>query len=506
LPQQTHDAGCAGAGVGGLASKPGVGASSASAVTAPANLTAPALAAGSADAATSGTEELRGAVTGDAAAGLGGFATPTKAARAAGNEATGAAAGRASTRAGAAAPAGGADATTPLAAAGAAVTGAAASLTTPPAAAAASAHASPSAVTPASHATASKRQPRSQARATAPRLRFTPDGKQVPIGNGGVGPADAYWWTQSLHDVSLHVVLPPGVRSKRQLGVRVGRDSVEVIVTGVAGPAAAPAARIRAAADTAGTDAGPSSNAAATAAGSNDANAAATCSGSGAPTSAAGGASVVMLAGQLYGPVRVDTESCGPAGVFWTWDSDPRAAHGRPRLPREADAGTGGDKGGAGRAAAEEDAEAGCAGQGEGEVEGEACSGVLTIPLEKAEDVWWRRILADPEAAAVPPHVMGLSGAGVGAGGAAGAETSSASARGVGTPARPAPGTRRAPGTATGAAGAASPAIPGLGAAPSPYDIDASLVDSTRPVDDYDADTQSAIRRIMYEQVSWVFA
>jgi hypothetical protein len=318
-------------------------------------------------------------------------------------------------------------------------------------------------------------------------VRFTPDGKQVPIGNGGVGPADAYWWTQSLHDVSLHVVLPPGVRSKRQLGVRVRRDSVEVTVTGVAAPAAAPAARIGAPADTAdASDAGPTGNATAIDAGSSGTDAATTRSGGGAPASAAGGASVVMLAGQLYGPVRVDTESCGPAGVFWTWDSDPRSAQGRPRLPREAGADTR-HKGGAGRTAAEDDdADA------EGEGEDEACSGVLTIPLEKAEDVWWRRILADPEAAAAPPHVWVGSAVGD-----AGVGTPARAA--AATPARAAPSTRRAPGSA---AGAPSPAIPGLGAAPSPYDIDASLVDSTRPVADYDADTQSAIRRIMYEQVS----
>jgi len=205
----------------------------------------------------------------------------------------------------------------------------------------------------------------------------------------------------------------------------------------------------------------------------------------------------------------------------WLTPSDPRSALERSRLPRETSAGTGmgGDKGGAGRVAAEEDDVAGreaeaegegqAGGEVEGQSEGEACSGNLTIPLEKAEDVWWRRILADPQAAAMPPHVVGLSGAGAGAGGAAGAAaTSAAAARGVSTPARaaaavaparPTPGTRRAPGTA---AGVPSPAIPGLGAAPSPYDVDASLVDSTRPVADYDADTQSAIRRIMYEQVS----
>jgi len=513
LPQPANDACRGGANVSDVASKSAVAAPSKSAVSASTSVAAPAIAAGSSEAAAGGPEQRRGAAAGSAAAaGLGGFATPPKAARPTDSSTAGASVREASIRGDVTSYSGGAAASTPRAAPAAAAAAAGETDgTTSPAAATAPAHAPPSAVTPVPHAVASKRQPRSQAlaaAAAAPRVRFTPDGKQVPIGNGGVGPADAYWWTQSLHDLSLHVVLPPGVRSKRQLGVRVGRDSVEVLVTGVAAPAAAPAACIRASAD---ADAGPTSSVAATDAGSADSDAAATRSGSGAPASAAGGATVVMLAGQLYGPVRVDTESCGPAGVFWTWDSDARSAQGRPRLPREAGVGTGagGDNGGAEWAAGEEDDDAGreAEAEGEGQDDGEACGGVLTIPLEKAEDVWWRRILADPQAAAMPPHVVGLSGAG--ASDAAGAKaTSAAAARGVGTPARaaaavtparPTPGTRRAPGTV---AGVPSPAIPGLGAAPSPYDIDASLVDSTRPVADYDADTQSAIRRIMYEQVS----
>jgi hypothetical protein len=47
----------------------------------------------------------------------------------------------------------------------------------------------------------------------APRVvAYTPEGKQVPLENGGVGPG--YWWAQSLTDVTVYVPLPASVSSR----------------------------------------------------------------------------------------------------------------------------------------------------------------------------------------------------------------------------------------------------------------------------------------------------
>ena len=43
-------------------------------------------------------------------------------------------------------------------------------------------------------------------------IKYTDDGKQIPIGNGGV--ADGYHWTQTLNEVTIHVLVPFGSRSK----------------------------------------------------------------------------------------------------------------------------------------------------------------------------------------------------------------------------------------------------------------------------------------------------
>ncbi|TMW56861.1 hypothetical protein Poli38472_006871 [Pythium oligandrum] len=53
---------------------------------------------------------------------------------------------------------------------------------------------------------------------TPPPVKSTPlvalnaEGKQLPVGNGGV--TDKYTWTQTLDDVSIHVDLPTGTRSR----------------------------------------------------------------------------------------------------------------------------------------------------------------------------------------------------------------------------------------------------------------------------------------------------
>lgn len=44
------------------------------------------------------------------------------------------------------------------------------------------------------------------------RVRYTKDGKQVPIGNGGVTPR--YYWTQTVNEATVYVDVPPGTRSK----------------------------------------------------------------------------------------------------------------------------------------------------------------------------------------------------------------------------------------------------------------------------------------------------
>lgn len=43
-------------------------------------------------------------------------------------------------------------------------------------------------------------------------MRYTKDGKQVPIGNGGVTPR--YYWTQTVNEATVYVDVPPGTRSK----------------------------------------------------------------------------------------------------------------------------------------------------------------------------------------------------------------------------------------------------------------------------------------------------
>lgn len=44
------------------------------------------------------------------------------------------------------------------------------------------------------------------------RVRYTKDGKQVPIGNGGVTPR--YYWTQTVNEATVYVDVPPGTRSR----------------------------------------------------------------------------------------------------------------------------------------------------------------------------------------------------------------------------------------------------------------------------------------------------
>jgi len=45
-----------------------------------------------------------------------------------------------------------------------------------------------------------------------PTVRLTKEGKQIPVGNGGV--TDRYYWTQTLHEVTVYVAVPPGTKAK----------------------------------------------------------------------------------------------------------------------------------------------------------------------------------------------------------------------------------------------------------------------------------------------------
>lgn len=44
------------------------------------------------------------------------------------------------------------------------------------------------------------------------RIQYTEDGKQMPIGNGGICPN--YYWTQSLKDITCYIDMPKGTRGK----------------------------------------------------------------------------------------------------------------------------------------------------------------------------------------------------------------------------------------------------------------------------------------------------
>ena len=46
----------------------------------------------------------------------------------------------------------------------------------------------------------------------APNIRLTKEGKQIPVGNGGV--TERYHWTQTLREVTVYVAVPPGTRGK----------------------------------------------------------------------------------------------------------------------------------------------------------------------------------------------------------------------------------------------------------------------------------------------------
>lgn len=56
-------------------------------------------------------------------------------------------------------------------------------------------------------------------------IRYTEEGKQIPIGNGGS--TSRYVWTQTLEEVTVHIPLPEGIRGK-DLSVKIVADSLSI--------------------------------------------------------------------------------------------------------------------------------------------------------------------------------------------------------------------------------------------------------------------------------------
>ena len=57
--------------------------------------------------------------------------------------------------------------------------------------------------------------------------RFTKEGKQIPVGNGGTGFNFNFKWTQTIEEISIALPLPPNTRA-RDLDVNIKRDSILV--------------------------------------------------------------------------------------------------------------------------------------------------------------------------------------------------------------------------------------------------------------------------------------
>lgn len=57
-------------------------------------------------------------------------------------------------------------------------------------------------------------------------IRYTDEGKQIPIGNGGS--TCRYVWTQTLEEVTVHLPLPEGLRAK-DLDVKIGANKLSIL-------------------------------------------------------------------------------------------------------------------------------------------------------------------------------------------------------------------------------------------------------------------------------------
>ncbi|KAL7530097.1 hypothetical protein ACHAXR_004472 [Thalassiosira sp. AJA248-18] len=56
-------------------------------------------------------------------------------------------------------------------------------------------------------------------------IRYTEEGKQIPVGNGGS--TARYVWTQTLEETTVHIPLPEGLRAK-DLDVKIGASSLSI--------------------------------------------------------------------------------------------------------------------------------------------------------------------------------------------------------------------------------------------------------------------------------------
>eukprot|EP00579_Thalassiosira_antarctica_P029142 CAMPEP_0202026672 /NCGR_PEP_ID=MMETSP0905-20130828/59530_1 /ASSEMBLY_ACC=CAM_ASM_000554 /TAXON_ID=420261 /ORGANISM="Thalassiosira antarctica, Strain CCMP982" /LENGTH=409 /DNA_ID=CAMNT_0048589951 /DNA_START=71 /DNA_END=1300 /DNA_ORIENTATION=+ len=56
-------------------------------------------------------------------------------------------------------------------------------------------------------------------------IRYTDEGKQIPIGNGGS--TSRYVWTQTLEEVTVHIPLPEGLRGK-DLDVKIAANTLSI--------------------------------------------------------------------------------------------------------------------------------------------------------------------------------------------------------------------------------------------------------------------------------------
>lgn len=62
-------------------------------------------------------------------------------------------------------------------------------------------------------------------------IRYTDEGKQIPIGNGGS--TSRYVWTQTLEEVTVHIPIPEGLRAK-DLDVNIGANALSILKKGEA--------------------------------------------------------------------------------------------------------------------------------------------------------------------------------------------------------------------------------------------------------------------------------
>lgn len=64
-------------------------------------------------------------------------------------------------------------------------------------------------------------------------VRYTHAGKQLPIGNGGVGPG--YWWTQTLGEVTVYLDVPADARGK-DVALSIRAASIDLRLKGAPTP------------------------------------------------------------------------------------------------------------------------------------------------------------------------------------------------------------------------------------------------------------------------------